>query len=77
MGGTSRADSGGAANALLLHPKCHERVERNRAAAYDMGWLVAQQDDPRDVAVRLWDGWVKLGEDGTLSTASPGTGQGD
>jgi 5-methylcytosine-specific restriction endonuclease McrA len=65
MGGTSRADSGNTANALLLHPSCHEWVERNRAAAYDMGYLVDQQSDPCGTRVKLWDGWVILTDTGT------------
>lgn len=67
MGGTSRTDSGGLANALLLHPECHEWVERNRTASYDMGYLVDQQNDPCRTPVKLWDGWRYLSEDGTVS----------
>ena len=70
MGGTSRTDSGGAANALLLHPQCHEWVERNRAAAYDLGYLVGQSDDPRTTRVRMWDGWRYLTEDGKVQELS-------
>lgn len=66
MGGTSRTDSGGAANALLLHPKCHEWVERNRSAAYDLGYLVDQQSDPREVPVKIWFMWLILNEDGSV-----------
>ena len=66
MGGTSRTDSGGLANALLLHPQCHEWVERNRAAAYNLGYLVDQQNDPRSTRVRMWDGWHYLSQDGRL-----------
>lgn len=67
MGGTSRTDSGGAANALFLHPQCHEWVERNRSDAYDLGYLVGQQDDPCESPVRMWDGWKKLNPDGSVS----------
>jgi hypothetical protein len=69
MGGTSRKDSGGAANALLLHPQCHEWVERNRTAAYDLGYLVDQQSDPCEAPVRMWDGWKYLGSDGSVTEA--------
>ena len=69
MGGTSRTDSGGAANALLLHPSCHEWVERNRSASYDMGYLVGQTDDPCTTRVKLWDGWYMLTEDGGMRQA--------
>lgn len=66
MGGTSRKDSGGAANALLLHFHCHEWVERNRKEAKEAGFLVDQWHDPREVKVKMWDGWHYLSEDGTL-----------
>lgn len=72
MGGTSRTDSGGAANALLLHPECHEWVERNRSVAYDLGYLVGQQSSPSETPVRMWDGWIKLGEDGTVTKVEGG-----
>ena len=64
MGGTRRTDTAGAANALLLHPNCHEWVERNRATALQLGFLVTQQHDPATVPVRLWDGWRLLAPDG-------------
>ena len=64
MGGTRRTDTAGAANALLLHPSCHEWVERNRAAALDQGFLVTQQHDPAAIPVRLWNGWCLLTPDG-------------
>lgn len=72
MGGTSRNEIGGADNALFLHPKCHERVERNRSDAYENGWLVGASGNSADTPVRLWDGWFLLNSDGTLSIASPG-----
>lgn len=64
MGGTRRTDTAGAANAILLHPSCHEWVERNRAAAIDQGFLVTQQHDPASTPVRLWHGWCLLTPDG-------------
>jgi 5-methylcytosine-specific restriction enzyme A len=66
MGGTSRTDSGSAANALLLHPSCHEWVERNRSVAYDLGYLVHQQDDPCEVPVKLGFVWGRLTQDGSV-----------
>ena len=60
IGGTKRVETGQAQNALLLHQKCHTRVESNRLEAYESGWLVAQSADPGDVPVRLWDGWFVL-----------------
>ena len=77
MGGTSRTDSGGAANALLLHPQCHEWVERNRSAAYDLGYLVHQQDDPCEVPVRIGFMWVKLNNDGSIQQIDYSLPQGD
>lgn len=70
MGGTSLPSVGGPHNALLLHPRCHDKVESNRTRAYLMGWIVTKQNDPADVAVRLWDGWFFLGSDGILIPAS-------
>lgn len=67
MGGTKQRESGNAANGLLLHPSCHERVERNRSAALAAGWLVPQHADPAEVPVRLWDGWALLSDDGSLT----------
>lgn len=67
MGGTKRRESGGAANGLLLHPACHERIERNRAAALENGWLVSQTADPAEVPVRLWDGWALLNPAGSVT----------
>jgi hypothetical protein len=60
IGGTKRVETGQAQIALLLHQKCHTRVESNRLEAYESGWLVAQNADPGDVPVRLWDGWFVL-----------------
>ena len=60
IGGTKRVETGQAQNALLLHQKCHTRVESNRLEAYESGWLVAQSADPGDVPVRLWDGLFVL-----------------
>lgn len=70
MGGTSREEVGGPDNALYLHFTCHDRVERNRAGSYFTGYLVAANDDPSLIPVRLWDGWFLLNRDGTLTQAS-------
>jgi hypothetical protein len=67
MGGTSRKEIGTAANALYLHPACHERVERNRTDAYENGWLLTANDDPVQKPVRLWDGWALLAADGSMT----------
>ena len=70
MGGSKRAETGGAANAVLLHPWCHERVERNRQDASERGWLVPQSLDPREIPFKRHDGWFLLGDDGTLTAVS-------
>ena len=67
MGGTSRRESGDAANCLFLHPKCHEQVERDRARALENGWLVRQADDPAMVPVLRQGEWVRLGRDGSVA----------
>jgi len=71
MGGTRRTTTSGAANALFLHPSCHEWVERNRTAAYDMGFLVAQQDEPCAIPVQMWDGIWYLSDDGSKGNVIP------
>ena len=60
IGGTKRVETGQAQNALLLHQKCHARVESNRLEAYESGWLVGQSSDPGAAPVKLWDGWFVL-----------------
>lgn len=71
MGGTSRKELGGADNALYLHPNCHERVERNRASAYLVGWLLTTNEIASQVPVRLWDGWFLLHPDGSKTNVVP------
>lgn len=66
MGGTSDMTLGLASNGMYLHFSCHERVERNRIDGYRLGYLVAATDNPSDTAVRLWDGWWRLDDDGSL-----------
>ena len=69
MGGTKRKETGTTANGVLLHPRCHELIERHRAAAINEGWLVPQALDPVTVPVLMWDGWVYLDEQGQTSPA--------
>lgn len=53
MGGTRRPDTNSPANLLLLcgtgTTGCHGRVEANRAAAHQLGWLLHQTEDPAQV----------------------------
>lgn len=60
IGGTKRIETGQAQNALLLHQNCHTRVESNRSASYQAGWLIPQNSDPSEVPVLLWNGWFVL-----------------
>lgn len=71
MGGTSDLTLGMASNAMYLHFKCHERVESNRMDSYKLGYLVSAIDNPTEIAVRLWDGWWRLDDDGSLVASCP------
>lgn len=64
MGGTRRPGTNYPGNLLVLCPDCHEQIESNRAIAYDMGWLVPQNEDPKTVAVLVQrDQWKYLTDD--------------
>lgn len=54
------------ANGLHVALACHDRIERNRAAAYENGWLVRRngQLTAAEVKVRLCGHWVLLDNDG-------------
>lgn len=67
MGGTKRESLGWASNALVLHPKCHETVERNRAQALENGWLCYSNDIPSEIPVLRRGEWVLLNDDGTIT----------
>jgi len=61
--GSSTADPHAVDNLLLLHPTCHlVRIERHRAEAYAMGWLVRHGFAPADVPVFTYRGWVRLSD---------------
>jgi hypothetical protein len=60
MGGDGRATTNVVSNGLLLCAQCHRMVERERATAYDQGWLVHQSVEPWTVPVRRFDGWWLL-----------------
>lgn len=69
MGGTDLPDANDLPNLLLLCPSCHAVVEKERAAAYEGGWLVRQNDDPAAVAVLIGASrWVLLTADGRYRT---------
>ena len=69
MGGSRKQETGGAANCLLLHSRCHDGIESNRQRALDNGWLVSQWRDPATVPVKRWDGLFLLADDGTVNPA--------
>lgn len=69
MGGTKNPASRSAANALLVHFRCHEWIERNRTEAYKMGYLVHQTDESVSRPVLLPTGWFCLMDDGSLLPA--------
>jgi 5-methylcytosine-specific restriction protein A len=65
MGGSADPVSESAANYLIACPNDHlVLIELHRRRATTEGWLVPQWADPRRVAVRMWDGWYYLLEDG-------------
>lgn len=66
MGGTKNPESRSPANGLLVHFRCHHRIEMNRADALTNGWLVRQSDDSTAVPVRLHYGMVLLKDDGSF-----------
>lgn len=68
-GGSQLDDTNQPQNLLLLDPDCHARIESERTAAYEGGWLVRQQADPLEVEVlRHALTWVLLQGDGTFET---------
>ena len=66
MGGSKRDETGAAANALLVHPKCHTWIESNRKEAMKYGYLVSQWADPREVPVYRARTWVLLDDEGAI-----------
>ena len=73
MGGTSDKRISQAANGVLLHPGCHERIETNRTWAYDNGWLLYTSEWPDEVPVNFWNGWVLLSGSTAAPTSPPPT----
>ena len=67
MGGSKDQQSRSAANGLYLHERCHSKIERNRSAGYEKGWLVHKWESSEEKPVLLWDGWKLLSADGTLT----------
>lgn len=67
MGGSKDTAIGQASNALLLHPNCHEWIERHRTISYEQGWLVASYQEPSEIPVVRAGDLVLLGDDGTAT----------
>lgn len=67
MGGSKMTESGSAANGILIHPHCHDSVEKNRSLAIENGWLVPQGHDPAYSPILRRGEWVTLTEDGSVS----------
>ena len=67
MGGSRNPVTGQAANCLFLCPADHDRIERmDRAEAREMGWIVRQAADPRQVPVFRYGRWVLLDDEGGI-----------
>lgn len=54
-GGTKAPWINGKANLVLLCIDCHDHIERNRAEAYEQGWLVRRNSNDRPEEVPLTD----------------------
>lgn len=76
MGSTKRPESKSAANCLLLHPACHDSIEKHRQDALASGWLITQHDDPRLMPAIIKGVWCVLNEDGTLNPLGRGVARG-
>lgn len=70
-GGTRRPEVGLPSNGLLLHPSCHDYIEKHRIVAAGLGFIVGYGTLPKDAPVMLWSGWHTLNDDGT-ATRLPG-----
>jgi 5-methylcytosine-specific restriction protein A len=67
MGGSTRTDTNGPANLILLCLPCHSLVESRREWARARGLLVGQSQTPADVPV-VWHGVrVLLCDDGRVT----------
>jgi len=71
MGGSKIPAVGSASNCVLLHPGCHMYIESYREKGRKLGFLVRQTDDPQEAPVKRWDGWVLLGQDGSMTPVDP------
>jgi len=60
MGGTSRKASFDLSNLICVCHLCHGYIERHRAAAYAMGWLVRSPIEPVNVRLKYRGQWALL-----------------
>lgn len=70
-GGSSNPRLGLPSNGLALHPACHDYVEKHRKVSAQLGFILGAMQEPVDVPIYRWDGWVWLNDDGTI-TRYPG-----
>jgi len=67
MGGSDNAGLGLPSNGLLLHPRCHDYVEKHRKVAAGLGFILGADKNPTEWPVYLWSGWCYLNDDGSLT----------
>ena len=63
-GGTRRPDTNLPSNALCVCDACHRRIESHRTEALTLGWLVPQNQSPKDVPVVYRGKRMLLNKDG-------------
>lgn len=52
-------------NLLGVCRRCHNRIHHSMKHSLNLGWLVQSWADPAGKPVRLYEGWVVLGDDGS------------
>lgn len=67
MGGSDRDDTNLASNGVALCRRCHESIERRRDWARDYGFLVMQNQIPKDAPI--WWRCARVYRDGSLVKA--------
>jgi len=67
MGGSRRASTNAASNALGLCAQCHTMVESKRAWAIVHGWLVQSHQDPAATRLLTVKGWVLHDDNGGVT----------
>jgi hypothetical protein len=67
MGGSDSIALGLPSNGVLLHPNCHDFIEKRRKIAAQLGFILSAPQDPAEWPIMLWSGWHYLNEDGTVT----------